>query len=338
MSTPQTSTQVRIARAVLPYIGTVPVAALSELGIRTERVWRQVIDSEMAVAAALVGTRTQARRRLHKERAEATAFRTEPARGQGRRPVVNWHEGGTGPALLLLNGWTASGLVWPAKWIADLERSFRVIRIDNRGTGWSRSAPAPFTVADMADDARDVLRACGVERATVLGLSMGGMIAQELALRHPSYVERLVLVATMPPMPAQIRPDPAPFLAGLGGPKQGQDLHGYIAELWGGFGGPDFVTDQADALEEIVATTVRRVTPRQLMIAQARAIGCWRGSARLSRVSCPTIVVHGTSDAVIPVGNGMRLARLIPDARYVELPGVGHLVPQQAPADLLRLL
>jgi pimeloyl-ACP methyl ester carboxylesterase len=128
-----------------------------------------------------------------------------------QRPVVHWHDGGRGPALLLLNGWSASGLVWPESWLARLEERYRVIRIDNRGTGWSRSAPYPFTIADMADDARDVLRACRIDRAAVLGQSMGGMIAQELAIRHGGFVGKLVLAATRPPAPAYVAPAPTCF-------------------------------------------------------------------------------------------------------------------------------
>lgn len=79
-------------------------------------------------------------------------------------------------------------------------------RLDNRGTGWSRSAPYPFTIADMADDARDVLRACRIDRAAVLGQSMGGMIAQELAIKHSEFVDKLVLAATRPPASAYIAP------------------------------------------------------------------------------------------------------------------------------------
>ena len=104
---------------------------------------------------------------------------------RGRPPAVHWHESGRGPTLVLLNGWSVSGLVWPTAWIDRLARRYRVVRIDNRGTGWSRRAPAPFAIADLADDVVTVLDAVGADRASILGLSMGGMIAQELALRAP---------------------------------------------------------------------------------------------------------------------------------------------------------
>ena len=87
--------------------------------------------------------------------------------------------------------------------LRELERDFRVIRIDNRGTGWSRFARTPFTMADLADDVVGVLDEAEIDRATVFGLSMGGMIAQELAIRHAEDVRRLVLVATSPPAPSR---------------------------------------------------------------------------------------------------------------------------------------
>ena len=102
---------------------------------------------------------------------------------------------------MLLNGWTASGLVWPAGLVAALERDHRVVRIDNRGSGWSRHAPRPYTIGDLAADARRVIDGLGLGRPTVVGLSMGGMIAQELALRWPDRVGRLVLLGTRPPNP-----------------------------------------------------------------------------------------------------------------------------------------
>jgi pimeloyl-ACP methyl ester carboxylesterase len=219
-----------------------------------------------------------------------------------------------------------------------LEQHYRVIRVDNRGTGWSRAAPAPYTLADLADDARDVLRACEVEQATVLGVSMGGMIAQEFALRHPKMVSRLILVATGPPVPAQIVPDPAPFMSALTPAPPGQDIGQYIRNVWSRNTAPTFNSEHPEVLDEIAAQITRRVTPRQRIVDQLRAIRSWHGSDRLRRLDVPTTIVHGVQDPLMPVGNGMRLSRLIPGATYVELDGVGHLVPQEAGDELLKIV
>lgn len=258
--------------------------------------------------------------------------------GSARPPVVQWHARGNGEPLLLLNGWTASGLLWPAAWLRGLERRFRVIRIDNRGTGWSRGASAPFTIADMADDAAAVLRACGTGTAAVLGLSMGGMIAQELAVRHPGLVSRLILVGTRPPTPAQIPSDPAKVAIATRPPRPDETLGAYFRSTWSAFAAPGFAEAHPEVMDELVSHILRRPTPRAGVRNQLRAIGAWHAPERLTRLAVPTVVVHGERDPLMPVGNGMRLARLIPDAGYRELPGVGHLVPYEAGDELTRIL
>jgi len=251
---------------------------------------------------------------------------------------VHSFESGSGEPLLLINGWTATALVWPGEFIRRLDSRFRVIRIDNRGSGYSRLAPSPFTMADLAEDAHRVLRSRGLRGATVLGLSMGGMVAQELALRHPADVSRLFLVATSPPAPAALRPDDAITWHMFRRRKRGQPYHDYLYELWGRTSAPGFAERRPDLLEELVDQLAARPTIRPGAMAQARAAGCWSRPQRLARITAPTTVVHGTEDLLRPVGNGMRLARLIPGARYVELPGVGHLVPLEAMDELVELI
>jgi 3-oxoadipate enol-lactonase len=257
----------------------------------------------------------------------------------GRRPdgpVVHWHEGGEGPPLILVNGFTASGLAWPLAWIRTLETRYRVIRVDNRGTGWSREAPAPFTLSDMADDVRDILDALEIENATVLGMSMGGMIAQELAIRHPNRVRRLVLAATIPPIPAAVL---APTGVMLGSrlfkaapagdmPPNPWDAMAE-ARLWLEFAGEKF-TPPEGLLEEISHEALARVTPMVGTFMQARAIGSWSGPAALARIMAPTIVVQGEADKIVPIENAQRLSELIPDAQLVTIPDAGHLLPWEA--------
>jgi pimeloyl-ACP methyl ester carboxylesterase len=251
---------------------------------------------------------------------------------------VHWHVSGSGEPLLLLNGWTASGLVWPSPWLRRLEQHYRVIRIDNRGSGFSRHAPSPFTIADLADDARRVLRRCGVPSATVLGFSMGGMIAQELAHRHPEFVSSLVLVGTRPPTPAQVPADRAALAAAMQPPAPGQSPADHVRVTWGRLAAPGFAEEHPHILDELVAQVLRRPTPRACVLAQVRAIAGWHGPHRCAHIKVPTVVVHGTRDPLMPVGNGMRLARLIPRAEYVELAGVGHLVAHEAGGELGQVL
>lgn len=255
-----------------------------------------------------------------------------------RKPAVHWVARGHGDAVLVVNGWSASGLAWPKAWLADLERRYRVIRFDNRGSGWSRTAPQPFTMGDLADDARDVLVAAGVGHARVLGLSMGGMIAQELAMRHPGHVSRLVLAGTRPPAPAASLSNPILLADALRPPAKGQALAEYFLRMWSGFAAPGFAERNPELMAELVEQIVRRPTPRSGVLAQVRAMSSWHGARRLRGLDVSTTVIHGTEDPLIPVANGRAIAELIPGARFEELTGVGHLLPHEAPDSLTKAL
>ena len=308
-----------------------------QLLIRWEGVVTGLLEYERRWLTHAVGAATTAERRERRELEERLVRSNGGgwAAVTGRRPPVFWHEAGEGAPVLLLNGWTASGLLWPGSWLQRLQAEHRVLRIDNRGTGWSRTAPAPFTIADMADDAAAVLRAAGAEPATVMGLSMGGMIAQELAIRHPSLVRRLVLVGTRPPAPAHIPAAPQVLERELGQllqtPQRGEPLGDYFRTVWAPQSAPGFADRNPVLFEELAGQILERVTPRPAVINQLRAISAWSGARRLQSITAETTVVHGVLDELAPVGNGMRLAQFIPGARYVELPGVGHLVPLEAP-------
>jgi len=254
-------------------------------------------------------------------------------------PVIHWRSSGRGPALVLINGWSVSGLAWPGEWLRALEREFRVIRVDNRGTGWSRFAPTPFSMADMADDVTSILDAEQVDRATVVGLSMGGMVAQEFAVRAPARVTALVLSGTRPPNPAfqfSLASPVAWHLLRPLGPRE--TLEAYFRRVWSLATAEGFPQQRPEIIEELVAQIVERPTPRAMLLHQLRAVMAWGHSERLRGIEAPTVVVHGAQDCFIPVANGRAIAKLIPKAQFVELPNVGHLVPHEAPERLNELL
>jgi pimeloyl-ACP methyl ester carboxylesterase len=271
-------------------------------------------------------------------RTEALARSVRPDVACRPPDPIHHHDGGAGPALVFLNGWTASGLVWPRRLITALERDHRVIRIDNRGSGWSRHAPRPYTISDLACDARGIIDGLGLVAPTIVGLSMGGMIAQELAMRWPDRVGRLLLMGTRPPSPADT-PAPAGVTASLlASPPKGVPLRRFLRDGWATVAAPGFAAAHPGMIDEMAASIARRPTPRFALLDQARAIAAWSGAHRLQAVTVPTTVLHGTEDPLIPVRNGMRIAQLIPGARYVELANVGHLVPYEAPDEVRRIV
>lgn len=252
---------------------------------------------------------------------------------------AHWRAGGSGPALILLNGWSASGLAWPSAWVRDLQRSFRVIRIDNRGSGWSRLAEIPFTMADLASDVIDVMDDAGVETATVFGLSMGGMIAQETAMRAPERVKGLVLAATAPPMPG-FRPKSGSALALslVRPPGFRQPLDSYFRKLWASATAEGFAERNPELMDELVSQILERPTPRSLLMHQLRAVVGWGRVERLERITAATVVIHGSEDNLMDIRAGRRLAELIPGSRFVELEGVGHLIAHEAPEIATKLI
>ena len=326
-----------------PLLRTGAGAGVIRAGIEYEAFVRDRQERCSTVVSFATGRHTDRQRWARSERAHRQRLAPDRPVARSGGPHVFWHgpdrvSAKGRPVVVLVNGWTASGLLWPAGLVEQLAGSYDVVRVDNRGSGYSRTAPGPFTLAQLADDVRDVLRAIGAHSATIVGLSMGGMIAQELAIRHPETVERLVLCSTRPPAPAGFAPARSMLDAMTSTPRSGERIAEFFERTWGAVVGSDFREQHPDRMRELVDLLRERPTPRAGVINQLRAIASWSGAFRLTRITAPTVVIHGADDPLIPVGNGMRLAQLIDGATYVELPGVGHLVPFEAPEALVAAI
>lgn len=233
--------------------------------------------------------------------------------------TIHYDTRGEGPPLLLVMGLGLSGRYW-SRWIDLLSPSFRVITLDNRGTGRSSAPRAPFRVADMADDAAAVLADAGAPRAQVFGVSMGGMIAQELALRHPARVGSLVLAATTP-----------------GGLRAYVDMLSvaqvlarsfFLSPAESGRLLVPYLTPSRDLsfFQEWVA--IGRSEPRPPArgpLLQLLACGMFSSAARLRRVEAPALVLAGDQDKIIPCAHSERLAALLPRAEFHVLKDTGHV-------------
>lgn len=258
-------------------------------------------------------------------------------RRHGEPDTPAWTDHGDGPVVVLLNGWTLSGNVWPAGMIQTLASNHRVFTMDNRGTGGRRGASTPFTLADLADDVAAVIEAADLQQPTIVGFSLGGMIAMELALRHSSLIGALVLLSSRPPNPAQERGTRS--LAGaFAGVDRDRPFDEQLIERWSAVAGPGFADRHPERLAEMAESALRERTPWRTVVAQARAVMGWRRPERLSDIDVPTVIAHGDADPLSPVENSRLLARLIPDAQLVELPRVGHLLPQEAPGRVGELI
>ena len=237
---------------------------------------------------------------------------------------LHWESHGEGPAVLLIAG---QGMTVDAWWatIPTLSRSLRVIAFDNRDTGRSSRMPLPYTVAQMANDAVAVLDAAGEQRAHVYGISLGSLVAQEVALRHPDRVDALVLGASSAGGFAAYKPPPSSaaqtFLvrAGAMGPEEA---------AWAAVPYTYAEKTRRDHAERIATDVAHRLSSPPEPLAymhQAAAVAAHDTYERLNRIAAPTLVVHGEQDVFIPPANALVLAERIPGATLRLWPDAGHM-------------
>jgi len=230
---------------------------------------------------------------------------------------------GSGEPLLLIQGMSGHHLHWGEAFIGGLEPHFDTIAIDHRGTGHSPRVDGAFTLGELAEDAVSVLDELELESAHVLGISMGGMVAQELVLRHPERVRRLVLGCTYAggPEGSLAGPEVVQILAeGM----QSGDRARAMRAAWSVNVSRAYAADEAhyEAFAQIAAQQPVAV---DVIMLQMQAIAGHDTSARLKDIEAPTLVIHGSEDQMLPVANGEAIARAIPGARLEILDGVGHM-------------
>ncbi len=210
------------------------------------------------------------------------------------------------------------------------DAGLRVLAFDNRGVGRSDRPSGPYSVAMMADDAIAVLDAAGVQRSHVYGISLGGMIAQEVALRHPDRVARLVLGATTPGGAQSVA---APEVT-LGFFARRGEMSAEEA-VWASVPYNYAPRTRAQAGDRIALDIQQRlrfpIEPEPYKAQLAAAMG-HDVSGRLSEIAVPTLVVHGRQDVMVPPANGQRLAELIAGAELLEFAHAAHLYPTDEPA------
>jgi pimeloyl-ACP methyl ester carboxylesterase len=230
--------------------------------------------------------------------------------------------------VLLITGLGLSGGAW-WRTVPVLARDFRVITFDSRGVGRSRSLAYSYTTEAMADDAVSVLDAAGVERAHLYGFSLGGMVAQQIALRHPERIDSLVLGATHPGGPRAIPPEREVAAFFRRRPELPQEEAAWASVPYNY--GPRCRRRRAGLIAEDIAARLAHPFPADAYRAQLYAAALHNCFGRLGRVSARTLIVHGRHDRMIPVANAKLLSDLVPRSRLRILERSGHLYPTEEP-------
>ena len=255
--------------------------------------------------------------------------------GNGQEIYYEVH--GEGEPLILIIGIGYDATLWGSYQIPAFSQMFKVIVFDNRDAGRSSKASGPYTIADMADDVAGLMDGLGIDRAHVLGISMGGMIAQEFALRHPKRLNKLILTGTGAAT-ARARFDPIMVWNFV---KQ-HDEEGmtFAAQQFLWFFSTDFMRNH-QAVEQTLAMLASNPNPvsPEAYARQAHAYVKHDALDRLVNINAPTLVVTGEQDRLTPPWIGRELADAIPGAKFqlVEGPGSSHVLPLERPDDFNKI-
>ncbi len=244
---------------------------------------------------------------------------------------------GSGPPLVMIMGLAGHAGWWDPEIITELSRDFRLLVFDNRDSGRSSLALGPYSIRTMVDDTMALMHLAGMERANVLGFSMGGMIAQELVIARPDRVEKLILASTTPGTTFGVPPTPA-IQAGLEmdrgalTPEQAVDL--FIRVLYS----PGWVAADKARLDEARVRLGSYLVKEEGYRRQLLAISGFDPARRLREVEVPTLVLHGTADLLVPVENAAKLGELIPGAKVELFEGAGHAVWGEQPRKFVEVV
>jgi pimeloyl-ACP methyl ester carboxylesterase len=249
---------------------------------------------------------------------------------------IHYLEAGTGPALLLIHGLGASTFTF-RRILPDLARRFRVVALDLKGFGFSERADGDYSLGTQAALVRQVMDRLGIERASVLGHSMGGAVAMRLALAYPDRVERLILASSASDLElghriwgaaviGRLLPLVAPFTLHN---RRFREL-----SLKSGYYDPDRCT------EDIIEGYMLSARVRGYLRALGNTMAHWRRDPPLypADITQATLILWGEGDRWLPPSRGERLHRLIPGSRLELVAGGGHLFLEEQPEAALRLI
>lgn len=242
--------------------------------------------------------------------------------------TIYYDEHGTGNPVLLIPGLGSTRFSW-WKQIEPLSQKSHVIGLDNRDAGDSAPGRGPYTIADLADDAASVLQNLNLGPMFVMGWSMGGCIAQELVLRHPALVEKLILVATSAGGRTSVLATPE--IGALLLRNASEDIETRVRRTSPLLAGQGYMLAHPEDLDQLVRQAQAKPMALESYQRQLGAVMTWGGAGdRLCQFAVPTLVIHGDADPLVPYANGQHLAAQIPNAKLSTYPGVGHLVPIEA--------
>jgi 3-oxoadipate enol-lactonase len=233
---------------------------------------------------------------------------------------------GEGPPVALISGLSQPGARWRRVAALLAAKGFTAITFDNRECRGTGPCPDGFTLTDCALDVIETLDSLGIDAFALAGISMGGMIAQEVLAEAPERVTAAALLATSPGASLTVPPD---------------DLAVVLAptpqEMWTRLTGPGFAAAHPDVIAEEAQLTIDAATPLEGVMRQMQAIVAFDPLDRLESLNVPTVVIHGDYDPLIPYENGVRLAKKL-GTELITFEGAGHALEFERPAEVADIL
>ena len=266
------------------------------------------------------------------------------------------------PAVLLIMGLGMQLVAWPPQMVQELvDAGYRVVRFDNRDIGLSTHLDflgkpnllwaslkyklglvpkPPYTVSDMAADALGVLDSLGIKRAHVVGVSMGGMIAQRVAIAAPERVLSLTSIMSTSGARGLPQADPKVLRVLLSRPKSSSAdaVAGHYVKLFRAIGSPAYPTPEPEMRERILLGVQRSFHPVGTLRQMMAIVSDITRAAQLDRIKCPSLVLHGSADPLVPLAAGEDTARRIAGAKLVVIEGMGHDLPPEPVSQMLAAL
>jgi len=251
-----------------------------------------------------------------------------------------YEEHGSGDPLLLIMGLGADANGWMLQ-TPEFAKHYKTIVFDNRGVGRSAKPAGPYSIPQMADDAVALLEHLGIERAHVCGVSMGGMISQEVALRHPQRLRSLVLGCTYAKPDAGVMQNSSQSASNLGGAIDANgnvqidlsqlDPMMFFQTLLPLTFNPSFIETDLARIMQLFSGSLEFGFDLNAIVAQVQATMAHDTSSRLNQIKMPTLVITGDNDLLIPASNSDYLAEHIPAARLIKVPGGSHAFNLETP-------
>ncbi|MFW9882281.1 MAG: alpha/beta fold hydrolase [Candidatus Thorarchaeota archaeon] len=236
---------------------------------------------------------------------------------------------GEGFPVIMIMGLSGDVNWWTSEIIKPTSQNFKTIIFDNRGAGRTDKPKIEYSIKMFADDTIGLMDALNIERAHIDGASMGGMIAQEIAINYPERVEKLVLCCTHCGGSKQILPSNE-ILQRMADPRE-RTPEEYVDEIVPLIFTEDFIKDNPKFVDSYRQKMLMTPIPFDSYQRQVRAIMSYSSAMKLKKIMAPTIIFHGTEDVVVPPGNAEILAKRIPNAKVVMLDDAGHILFQPNP-------